>query len=72
MSSNPYLLLNPGRVHSGAGSLSQLPELATYFKARRLLIVTINRPEVYNALHPRSETPPRDRRPLNTPNLKSP
>ena len=40
MSSNPYLLLNPGRVHAGAGSLSQLLDLAAYFKARRLLIVT--------------------------------
>lgn len=40
MSSNPYLLLNPGRVHSGAGSLSQLADLAAHFKARRLLIVT--------------------------------
>jgi alcohol dehydrogenase class IV len=40
MSSNPYLLLNPGRVHAGAGSLSQLSELAALFKARRVLIVT--------------------------------
>ena len=40
MSSNPYLLLNPGRVHAGAGSLSQLLDLAAYFKVRRLLIVT--------------------------------
>jgi alcohol dehydrogenase class IV len=40
MSSSPYLLLNPGRVHAGAGSLNQLPELAAHFKARRVLIVT--------------------------------
>ena len=40
MSSTPYLLLNPGRVHAGAGSLNQLTELAAYFKARRVLIVT--------------------------------
>ena len=40
MPSNPYLLLNPGRVHAGAGSLAQLSELAAYFKARQVLIVT--------------------------------
>lgn len=40
MSSSPYLLLNPGRVHAGAGSLNQLAELAAYFKARHVLIVT--------------------------------
>ena len=40
MSSNPYLLLNPGRVHAGAGSLNQLTELAAYFNARKVLIVT--------------------------------
>lgn len=40
MTTNPYLLLNPGRVHAGAGSLSQLTELAAYFSARRVLVVT--------------------------------
>lgn len=40
MTSTPSLLLNPGRVHAGAGSLSQLTELASYFKARRVLIIT--------------------------------
>ena len=40
MRSNPYLLLNPGRVHAGAGSLGQLTELAAYFRARQVLIVT--------------------------------
>ena len=40
MNSSPYLLLNPGRVHAGAGSLNQLAELAAYFKAQHVLIVT--------------------------------
>ena len=40
MNSNPCLLLNPGRVHAGAGSLSALTELARYFRAQRVLIIT--------------------------------
>ena len=40
MTSTPSLLLNPGRVHAGAGSLSQLTELASYFRAHRVLIIT--------------------------------
>jgi len=40
MTSTPSLLLNPGRVHAGAGSLSQLTELANFFKASRVLIIT--------------------------------
>jgi alcohol dehydrogenase class IV len=40
MTSTPSLLLNPGRVYAGAGSLSQLTELANYFQARRVLIIT--------------------------------
>jgi len=40
MTSTPSLLLNPGRVHAGAGSLSQLTELANFFQARRVLIIT--------------------------------
>ncbi|WP_119153520.1 iron-containing alcohol dehydrogenase [Caldimonas tepidiphila] len=40
MSTNPYTLLNPGRVHAGAGSLAQLAELAGFFGARRVLVVS--------------------------------
>jgi alcohol dehydrogenase class IV len=40
MTSTPSILLNPGRVLAGAGSLSQLTELASYFQARRVLIIT--------------------------------
>jgi alcohol dehydrogenase class IV len=40
MTTTPYLLLNPGRVHAGAGSLGQLTELARYFRAQRILIIT--------------------------------
>lgn len=40
MTTTPYLLLNPGRVHAGAGSLAQLTELARYFRAQRILIIT--------------------------------
>lgn len=40
MTTTPSLLLNPGRVYAGPGSLSQLTELTAYFKARRVLIVT--------------------------------
>ncbi len=44
MTTQPYVLLNPGRVHSGAGSLGQLPELASgFFRARRVLIVSTQR-----------------------------
>ncbi len=44
MTTSPYVLLNPGRVHSGAGSLGQLPELAAgHFGARRVLIVSTKR-----------------------------
>ena len=44
MTTHPYLLLNPGRVHAGAGSLAQLTELATAtFNARRVLIVSTRR-----------------------------
>lgn len=41
MTPAPFLLLNPGRVHAGAGSLDQLAPLARdHFKARRVLVVT--------------------------------
>ena len=40
MPSVPSLLLNPGRVHAGAGSLDQLADLAAHFRARHVLIVT--------------------------------
>ena len=40
MTTTPSLLLNPGRVYAGPGSLSQLAELTDYFKAQRVLIVT--------------------------------
>jgi len=40
MTSTPSLLLNPGRVHAGAGSLSQLTELARFFQAQHVLIIT--------------------------------
>ncbi|MEY5100435.1 MAG: hypothetical protein RJA36_3154 [Pseudomonadota bacterium] len=41
MSSNPYALLNPGRVHAGVGSMAQLPELARdFFQARKVLIIS--------------------------------
>lgn len=44
MSTQPYALLNPGRVHSGAGSLGQLTELArNHFKAKRVLIISTAR-----------------------------
>ena len=40
MNANPCLLLNPGRVHAGAGSLAQLPELVAHFRARRVLMLS--------------------------------
>ena len=41
MTASPFVLLNPGRVHAGAGSLDQLPILAQgTFHARRVLLVT--------------------------------
>ena len=36
----PCVLLNPGRVHAGAGSLAQLTELARFYQARRVLIIS--------------------------------
>lgn len=44
MSTSPYLLLNPHRVHAGAGSLSQLVPLARdTFHARHVLIIATHR-----------------------------
>lgn len=44
MSSSPYLLLNPHRVHAGAGSLSQLVPLARdTFRSQRVLIIATHR-----------------------------
>ena len=41
MTPTPFLLLNPGRVHAGAGTLEQLTPLARdHFKARHVLVVT--------------------------------
>ena len=40
MTSTPCVLLNPGRVLAGAGSLSQLTALASEFGARRVLIIS--------------------------------
>ena len=37
---NPYTILNAGRVHAGPGASGMLPQFAAEFHARRVLIVT--------------------------------